>query len=316
MARNYSNIVTDIWGKDDDFKALPSSAQRVYLMLFSQRDISAAGVLAITLTRWASYAADTSVASILSDVDTLVRGSYIVLDRDTDEILVRSFIRWDKGYRNPKRRPVLLDAIANVQSRAIRAAIDVELARLDATPSDVEAAANPHVNTLFDTQSDTLSDRQFQKTPMSNGAYPSPQSPDRNPDSLRSSSARASTKSAPGGTIATRTTGAAKGSRIPDDFQVTDEMREWAKAKAPRCGAADHEAFVDYYKAAPGAKGVKLDWVATWRNWMRKENERRWSANGRVSPRPSTTDAAVAQTLALAEEMDGQPIPPRGEITS
>ncbi|WP_207207357.1 hypothetical protein [Xylanimonas protaetiae] len=32
-------------------------------------------------------------------------------------------------------------------------------------------------------------------------------------------------------------------------------------------------AFIDYWRAQPGQKGVKLDWVATWRNWLRRETE-------------------------------------------
>jgi phage terminase Nu1 subunit (DNA packaging protein) len=29
--------------------------------------------------------------------------------------------------------------------------------------------------------------------------------------------------------------------------------------------------FVDYWIAQPGQKGVKTDWDATWRNWMRRK---------------------------------------------
>lgn len=307
MARSYSNIATAIW-KDPDFRALPGSAQRTYMMLFSQQDISAAGVLATTLSRWARYAADTTVASITTDMDVLVAARFLVVDADTDEWLVRSFIKWDKGYRNPKRRPVLLEAIAQVQSTHLRAAIDVELARLDAALSEVEKEANPQPNTLFDTPSDDLSDRQSQKTAQSNGAYPIPQPTtriphpaDHTPDSLRSSGVADAPR---------------RGTRLPADFAVTDEMREWAREKAPRCGPVDHDAFVDYFRSAPGAKGVKLDWVAAWRNWMRKENERRWAANGHpraTGPRPSTTDQAVAQTLALADELGNQ-TPPRRAV--
>lgn len=32
--------------------------------------------------------------------------------------------------------------------------------------------------------------------------------------------------------------------------------------------------FRDYWIAQPGAKGRKLDWLATWRNWVRNETER------------------------------------------
>jgi len=30
--------------------------------------------------------------------------------------------------------------------------------------------------------------------------------------------------------------------------------------------------FKDYWIAQPGQKGVKLDWEATWRNWVRNTN--------------------------------------------
>ncbi|UXZ57063.1 hypothetical protein [Curtobacterium sp. Arg-1] len=33
---------------------------------------------------------------------------------------------------------------------------------------------------------------------------------------------------------------------------------------------AEHPSFVDYWIAQPGQKGVKTDWDATWRNWMRR----------------------------------------------
>lgn len=68
-------------------------------------------------------------------------------------------------------------------------------------------------------------------------------------------------------------TASQRGTRIPEDFTVTEDMVEWARLKTPNAGLKDTEAFVDYYRAAPGQKGVKLDWVATWRNWMRKAQQ-------------------------------------------
>lgn len=38
-------------------------------------------------------------------------------------------------------------------------------------------------------------------------------------------------------------------------------------------GREEHAKFVDYWRGAPGAKGRKTDWPATWRNWMRKAAE-------------------------------------------
>ena len=66
-----------------------------------------------------------------------------------------------------------------------------------------------------------------------------------------------------------------RGTRLPDQFWVTSEMRQWAAEEVPGLDIDAHtRAFADYWRGAPGAKGVKLDWVATWRNWMRREHRR------------------------------------------
>ena len=47
-------------------------------------------------------------------------------------------------------------------------------------------------------------------------------------------------------------------------------MAAWAKEKHPLVDIhTQTEAFIDYWTAQPGQKGVKSDWVATWRNWIR-----------------------------------------------
>jgi hypothetical protein len=62
-----------------------------------------------------------------------------------------------------------------------------------------------------------------------------------------------------------------RATRIPDDFCVTDEHREFSRKHGlPR--PDDHiEAFHDYWRAEAGSKGCKLDWDATFRNWLRRE---------------------------------------------
>jgi hypothetical protein len=37
---------------------------------------------------------------------------------------------------------------------------------------------------------------------------------------------------------------------------------------------AEHRRFVDFWIAKPGREGTKLDWPATWRNWVRRASER------------------------------------------
>ena len=62
-----------------------------------------------------------------------------------------------------------------------------------------------------------------------------------------------------------------RGTRIPEDFTITASMTAWAAEKIPPDidVLEETQKFRDYWTAVPGARGVKLDWEATWRNWMR-----------------------------------------------
>lgn len=65
--------------------------------------------------------------------------------------------------------------------------------------------------------------------------------------------------------------GAKRATAIPEDFSVTEEMADWAKANAPSIDPyAETARFVDYHTA----KGSTFkDHRAAWRNWMRKAVE-------------------------------------------
>ena len=102
----------------------------------------------------------------------------------------------------------------------------------------------------------------------------------------------------------------ARGSRLPADWQLPDDWGEWAVAEAGRRGMAlthrwladEAERFRDYWLAQPGQRGVKLDWLATWRNWVRRSLDQaaraRPAATAHVrSPPP----AAVNRQTALEE---------------
>jgi len=92
-----------------------------------------------------------------------------------------------------------------------------------------------------------------------------------------------------------------RGTRIPDDFALTHDMIAWARENTPNVGRPDHDAFVDYWRTVPGAKGRKVDWLATWRGWMRRENERR---GGHPQPaRRSTTSERIDQVDAAFDEL-------------
>lgn len=54
---------------------------------------------------------------------------------------------------------------------------------------------------------------------------------------------------------------------MPDDwFTFAQTDRRWHRFEVD----AEFRQFVDYWTAQPGARGVKLNWLGTWRNWVRR----------------------------------------------
>ena len=63
-----------------------------------------------------------------------------------------------------------------------------------------------------------------------------------------------------------------RGSRLQADWKPNAEEIQYCKQTRPDLDPSRvAEDFLDYWTAIPGAKGVKLDWSATWRGWVRKQ---------------------------------------------
>ena len=73
-----------------------------------------------------------------------------------------------------------------------------------------------------------------------------------------------------------------RGGRLPEDWTPDEEILPFA------CdlGFSEnqiwkfHGEFCDYWRAVPGARGCKLDWDATFRNWLRKKSDDQGRKNG------------------------------------
>ena len=63
------------------------------------------------------------------------------------------------------------------------------------------------------------------------------------------------------------------GKRLATDFQFPLEWEQFCQQTRPELNPArTFDQFKDYWIAQAGQKGVKLDWSATWRNWVRSTN--------------------------------------------
>lgn len=89
------------------------------------------------------------------------------------------------------------------------------------------------------------------------------------------------------------------GTRLPEDWTLPAEWRNWALAARPDLDPdAAAEVFADHWRAQPGAKGRKADWLATWRNWVRNER----AGSGRTAavppvPRADGTDYDFSEEM-------------------
>lgn len=66
-------------------------------------------------------------------------------------------------------------------------------------------------------------------------------------------------------------------SRLDQNFHPPNDWIDFALTEGFSQTEAQREAdkFRDYWIAQPGAKGRKLDWFATWRNWVRRAGDGR-----------------------------------------
>ncbi len=63
------------------------------------------------------------------------------------------------------------------------------------------------------------------------------------------------------------------GKRLASDFSFPKEWEEFCQTERPELSPIKtFDQFKDYWIAQAGQKGVKLDWFATWRNWVRSTN--------------------------------------------
>jgi len=69
---------------------------------------------------------------------------------------------------------------------------------------------------------------------------------------------------------------ATKGSRLSADWVLPEDWESWARQERPDLNPQKvGEQFKDFWIAKAGAAGVKLDWQATWRNWVRNQRQER-----------------------------------------
>lgn len=102
-----------------------------------------------------------------------------------------------------------------------------------------------------------------------------------------------------------------RGSRLPSLFPLTAEMERYARERRPDLDPlTEHEKFCNFWWSKTGHDATKLDWPATWRNWILNA---RASPAARPDPTPPVRLPSPEEAMRVAENYPGIPPPARTE---
>ncbi|WP_052493306.1 hypothetical protein [Rhodococcus sp. MEB064] len=164
MARDYGKILFTLFS-DRDFRALTPNAQRVYTILLGEKQTNNAGLMPLMKSKWrkgSDYSTDEDIDGGLRELES---NRYVFVDDDTEELLIRSFMRNDGVERIPNVMKNAMKVCRNVESPKLASILVREIERLDESKrSDVETmklAALEHLRTIaepYRNPSETLVD--------------------------------------------------------------------------------------------------------------------------------------------------------------
>lgn len=130
MARKYAKVLVSI-NDDPDWWALSPPARDLYFTLLIRPEISHCGVADWRPAKIARRSTSTPLAAVRKAADELAAARFIVIDEDSEEVLIRSFVRNDGVLTdNPKGAGAVLRALFAIGSRTLRNVVVEEAQRL------------------------------------------------------------------------------------------------------------------------------------------------------------------------------------------
>ena len=120
MARTHGRIKVEVWDVGSDYRLLSLDAQWAFTMLISQPTVTMCGTLPFAPKRWAKLAARLTLDRLEDAIRELEDSWYVIVDRDTDEILIRTMVKHDRAWSNPKLVESARRRFKEIESEVIR----------------------------------------------------------------------------------------------------------------------------------------------------------------------------------------------------
>ncbi|MFK0002555.1 hypothetical protein [Paenarthrobacter sp. NPDC090522] len=148
MPRDRANINTGIW-TDTDYRTLSRDQQWLYELLLTHPELSYAGVADWRPGRISQFAIGTTKQEVERIGAELQAKRFIVMDENTEEVLIRSFTRHDGLLKQPKLTVSMVNAYGAIASNNIREVFIWELRRLFNESPELKAFENNKVIALL-----------------------------------------------------------------------------------------------------------------------------------------------------------------------
>jgi hypothetical protein len=323
MAREYARWRMSMWD-DDDYLNLTPAAQHLYGVLANSPGLNLAGFGEWRPSRILPKARGWEMDDLLTAAAELEQARFVLFDPDTEEYLVRGFIRNDEALRNPKNALSVANSYSAAASRELRAAVVTELNRAHADQADFsswtsaisasrlsglltrsDGIAIPYTNPISNRITNRISntDRSEDGTGIAESSLDI-SNPVTNPitNHIPHSHNPFPTTNNHEPAPLSRQTRPATGTRLPDGWRPAVGVIAQMRSDHPGVDLkAEFEKFVDHWNSTPGAKGRKSDWDATFRNWIRRSAESQSKSSPNGQPHKLRAIAALIQ-----EEEQGQ----------
>ena len=127
--KDHARINLDLWG-NDDWLDLSPSAQHLYFVLWTSPQLSYCGTGDWHPGKIASKARGWTPADVELAAEELSHGLFLIIDTDTSEFILRSWMKHDGLWRTPNMAVSMANARADLASRMLRGVVVFEALKI------------------------------------------------------------------------------------------------------------------------------------------------------------------------------------------
>lgn len=127
--KDHARVNLGIWG-DDDWLDLSPSAQHLYLVLWTSPGLSYCGAGEWRPGKIAQRAAGWTTADVEQAAAELSRELFLLIDAETEEFLLRSWMKHDRLWKQPHMAVSMANARSDMASRGLRGVVVHEVQKI------------------------------------------------------------------------------------------------------------------------------------------------------------------------------------------